>query len=111
MCKRRLSGWAFALLAAWAAAPADPFAPAAAADQLDAPVPAPPPPAAPPPNYRVAGTAISGRRAVAVIQLPEGRFFIVRPGERIGDAAVVEITLDAVHLETGAAVLRLPVSD
>lgn len=111
MSKRCLRRWAFALLAACTPVSGDPFASAPAADEAENPVFVPSPSAAPTPDYRVAGVVISSRRAVAAIQLPEGRFFIVRPGEKIGDATVVEITLDAVRLETRAGELRLPVSD
>lgn len=111
MSERRFLPWALVLLAVCAPAPADPFAPATPAPEMEAPAFVPSPPVMQTPNYRVAGAVISGRRAVAAIQLPEGRFFIVRRGEKIGDATVAEITLDAVRLETSAGVLRLPVSD
>lgn len=118
MCSRRHSGrrpswrsgrclgWrAFALLAGCAWAHADPFTPAS-------PDPVPAGGVSPqPPGYRVAGAAVLGRDAVAAIQLPQGRFVVVRPGEKIGASTVVEITLDAVRLETESGFLRLPVTD
>ncbi len=89
----------FALLAGCAVGGhADPFAPAA--PQVAAP------PAA---DYRVVGAAVLGERAVAAVRVPNGRFRIVRPGERLGAATVVTITLDAVHLRTASGVLRLAV--
>lgn len=111
MSKRRLHRWAFTLLAACAPVCGDPFASAPTAGEEEKPIVVPSSPVMQTPDYRVAGAAISKRRAVAVMQLPEGRFFIVRPGEKIDDTTVVEITLDAVRLETSAGVLRLPVSD
>lgn len=110
MSRRRWHRRTLALLIAVSVAAADPFAPVENPGEAEVSAPAAPVPA-PPPDYRVAGVAISESRAVAAIRLPQGRFVIVRPGESVGDASVVEITLDAVHLETSAGVLRLPVSD
>ena len=68
-------------------------------------------PAAPAPEYRVLGIVVSKSQKAAVLQLPDSRIRVVRPGERVGDAIVARITSDAVHLDTGSGVLYLPVSD
>ncbi len=97
----------FALLACCATGHADPFGSAPTSENPHTAAVSP----SAPREYRVAGTAIAGERAVAVIQTPDGRFRIVQPGEQIGDATVVRITLDTVHLKTPRGVSRLPVSD
>ena len=64
---------------------------------------------APAQNYRVVGAVLLGELAAAVIRSSDGRFRVVHPGENLGDAVVVKITLDEVHLQVGADVLRLAV--
>ena len=93
----------FALLVCCTVTHADPFAPAPVPEQEET--------SSPPPARRVAGVAVLGERAVAVMQVPHGRFRVVRIGDRVGDAVVTGITLDAVELETDSGVLRLPIGE
>ncbi len=94
------------LLAVCATGHADPFGsvpPTPDKAEAEAPVAAP--------DYRVVGAAMLGERAIAIVRMADGRFHLVKPGERIGGATVTRITLDAVHLETAHGGVRLPVAD
>ena len=53
-------------------------------------------------NYRLAGiVAATGKGAVALIELPDGRQRLFREGDRLGDGRIREITAAGVRVELG----------
>src|SRR5262245_54713015 len=53
-------------------------------------------------NYRLAGiVASTGKGAVALIELPDGRQRLYREGDTLGDGTIGEITAAGVRIELG----------
>lgn len=99
-----VSGAVLTLLVCCGVACADPFAPVVPPQsQVESRVTAS--------DYRVFGVVVSESRAVAVVQVVDGRIATLRPGERVGDTVVRRITSDGVYLDTGQGVTHLPVAD